>query len=150
MIIIIWTVTKSYRNVIGHIEFQITNTLCCAPIFSCIMTKISTFSIIYAFRDFFNVIFPQVYHAFASWCDFNFFVVNGNIFNLSKSIIFFACSLKDLQNFFMLSLLQYKLCFFSIWSNSQMMTLNICKEYVFLFLLLTIFLDYFYSCLFFN
>ena len=68
----------------------------------------------------------------------------------SKSIIFVACPFKELTNFFTQSYSRYKLCLFSIWSNAPTVGIDIRREYVFLFLLLKTFLDYFYSYLFFK
>ena len=46
--------------------------------------------------------------------------VNRNIFPISKSVVYFSCFLKGLQNFLIQSFLQYKSCLFSLWSNAQL------------------------------
>ena len=49
---------------------------------------------------------------------FNFSFVNNNIFFFKINYIF-KCSLKELQTFFKQYFPQYKVCLFSIWSNTQ-------------------------------
>ena len=64
-----------------------------------------------------KILFPQICHTFESWCVLSFCVLKGNISFFKKSIMFFACSLKEVQNFFIQSFLRYKVCLFSLWSN---------------------------------
>ena len=108
---------KNYRDFIQHI--WTTNTRCWACIFFSIMAMISKFSIIFAFRELFKDVFctNTTYFYILVW--FYSSSVNSNIFVFSKPIIFFACSLKEAQNFFIQSFPRYKVCLFSIWSNLQ-------------------------------
>ena len=46
------------------------------------------------------------------------------IFLFLKLIIFIACSLKDLENFFMQSLPQYTSCFFSMFLNDSIVDIG--------------------------
>ena len=74
---------------------------------------------------------------------------NGNIFLFLESIIFFACSLKEVQNFFIQSFRNKKYACFLYDQIQKLLALNIRKGYAHLFLLLKIFLDYFHINLFF-
>lgn len=54
--------------------------------------------------------FLQIWHDLSSFC------VNASSLSSSKSIISFACSLKDFQDSFIQSFPRYKLCLRSVWS----------------------------------
>ena len=50
---------KNYRDLIRHVKFEITNTRCCASIFTCATTMISDFSIIFILANFFRIFFSK-------------------------------------------------------------------------------------------
>ena len=64
-------------------------------------------------------------------------------FFFSKLITSAACSLKGIQNIFIQSFPQQKLCLFSIISNVHIFYIEYPQKYVHLFLLLKISLDYY-------
>ena len=122
----------------------------CASNFASIMVMISNFSIIFTFCNFF-------YESFSCKCKILFhldvilvlFLLTVT-FYFSKSIIFFACSVKDSQ-IFLYSLphdIKYACLLYD--QMSKLLTLNICKENIVLFLLLKISLDCFHIRLFFK
>ena len=124
MIIIIWNVMKNYRDFIRHIKFLITNIMCFTSMFTCIVAMISTFSVIYALESFFKILFPQIQHTFASWCDFNSSIVNGSKFFFSKPVLLFERCLKDVQNFFIQSFSWSEICLSSMRSNPQIVDIE--------------------------
>ena len=71
------------------------------------------------------------------------FLLMAIFFFFSKLITSAACSLKGIQNFFIQSFPQQKLCLFSIISNVHIFYIEYPQKYVHLFLLLKISLDYY-------
>ena len=111
------------------------------------MAMIFNFLVIFIFckiyYDFFSQFYCILYMILVP------FFVNTNIFSFSKSIINFAFSLKDSQNFFTQFSPRYQLCSFFLFDwTPKLLTLNVHQEYVLLFLLFKIFLENFYSNLF--
>ena len=98
--------------------------MCCTSIFTCKMTLVSNFLIIYTLRELFEDSFSTniTYFCILMWSQFLFVI--GNIFFFLKSIIFFAFSRKDSQYYFMQSFPQYKVCLFSMWSNAQVVDIE--------------------------
>ena len=75
-------------------------------------------------KSFLKILFPQIWYNFASWPDFICSFVSGNIFYFLKSIIFFPCYLREVQNFFIQSFPQYKTCLLCIWSNTKIVDIE--------------------------
>ena len=124
--------------------------MCCTSIFTCIIAMISNFLITFTLDSSFKIHSPQTCHIFAFWCDFSSSFVNGNNFFLSKSIIFYACFLKEVQNIFIKTFPQYKCVCFLCGEMPKLLILNNRKENAPLFLLLKTFLDYLHIRLFFK
>ena len=149
MIIIIWSVMKNYRNLIGHIKFQITCAMCCASVFTGMVAMVSNFMVVFIFSKLF-------YEFFFYRCNILVYFDVILVFFLLTLTNFFQnqlCFLHDLLkihktfscNFFR----DTNYVYFLYDQMPKLLTLNIRKEYIFLFLLLKIFLDYFYSYQFF-
>ena len=130
MINIVWIVMKNYRNFIGHIKFQIANTMCCVSLFTCIIAVMCNFSIIYTFRELFvkgNIFFPfQINYIFLR--------VLLNLHKKFSYIIF--CDIKYV-------------CFLCD-QIPKLLILNNHKECAHLFLLVKNFLNFCISTYFFN
>ena len=139
MIIMFWTAVKNDRTFAGHNKLRATHTMWRTSLFTSKTAMVFDFYVTFILFNF----FLQMIHWVASWYDFNSFSVNGNIFFLSKLITSAACSLKGIQNFFIQSFPQQKLCLFSIISNVHIFYIEYPQKYVHLFLLLKISLDYY-------
>ena len=122
----------------------------CASIFTCVMTMISNFLIVFISKEFFKESFPTNITFFYILCDFNSFLVSDNIFLFSKSVTLFAFSLKDSQNFFIQFFGNIKCVCLPCDQIPKLLTLNTHKEYARLSLLFQMFLDHFHTHLFFN
>ena len=138
MVILIRPPMKNCRDFIRHIKFEITNTVCRTSLFTCVMTMITDFSIIFIFKN----LILQIQHSFTFSCDSNSFLVNGIIFFFSKSIIYWWKSI----NWFLDVLLKFHKTFtYSLFHDikyvfllcdqiPKLLTLNIHNEYGHLFL----------------
>ena len=107
---------KSYRNFLRYTIFWITYVMHSHPIFLCIMTMTTNFTIFFIFHMFiFNFSF-----LYDSCCSF----VNNFSFFFLKLIISIACSVKDSQNFFMESLPLYTSWLFSMLLNDDIVDIQ--------------------------
>ena len=71
----------------------------CTFIFTCIMTMISNFSIIYNSQKFFEESYSTNKHTFVFLCDSISFLRNGNIFFFLNSVYFLRALLKNHRTF---------------------------------------------------
>ena len=76
MKVIVWTVIKNYRGFIGHTKFWISNTMGCASIFTCTITMISNFLIIYNLYTFLRLFI----HKYNILLHLDMILHNGHIF----------------------------------------------------------------------
>ena len=147
MIIIIWTVMKSYKNFSRHFGFKITNTMGCASLFACVMTMMSDFSITYIFSIFFGFLF----HKYSILLNLHVILILFLLtitFSSFQNQWFFTCSFKESQNFFIKSFSRYKVCLFSyMWWYAQIVNIKYPKE---IWSHISVVEDYSHTQLFFN
>ena len=119
--------------------------MCSTSMFTCIMAMVPSFLIffsIFIFKLFFTIITD--FWIFI-WFSCSYLLITS-LFFILKLIIFFACSLKDSQNFFMQFPPLYTSCLFSMSLNDDIQylkNLKNLKECVHLLLLQMTFQDYF-------
>ena len=121
--------------------------MCCASIFISIMKMASRFSIIFIFFKLFYELFSTNMTFFCVLSDFSSFFVNTIIFFHPKSIIFLPVPLKIHKTFSCNFLHHINYAYF-LYNQIRRINDIECPYYFFVFLLLKIFLDYFYSYLF--
>ena len=88
-------------------------------VFSCIMTMISNFMILFIFQIFIFKFFLEISEICAFSYDFCCSFVNNFILFFLKLIILIPCSVKHSQNFFIQSLTVYMSCLFSTLLNED-------------------------------
>ena len=97
--------------------------MCCTSVFTCIMGTVSIFSIIAIILCHFTQTFLWIFfHKCNILLHLDMILVLLLLkitFFLFKINYIFACSLKAVQNFFIQSFPRYKVCLFSMWSNSK-------------------------------
>ena len=114
MIIIIWTRMKNCRNFIGHVKFYI---MCRTSIFTCILTIISNFSIIYIFREIFlRILFCKYFSIL--------FLLTVTFFSFQNQLYFLHVLLKIHRTFSCSLFPRYKVCLSSMWSNPQIVDIE--------------------------
>ena len=114
--------------------------MCCTITSTCKMSMVSNFSVNFLISDLFKNLFPQMFHVSVILALFLSMIT----FFFSKLIIFVACSLKEVQDFFIQSSPQFKVHLFSILPNVHIIDFEYPQEHVHLNLLLKIFLDHFH------
>ena len=72
---------KNCRDFIRHIKFEITNTVCRTSLFTCVMTMITDFSIIFIFKN----LILQIQHSFTFSCDF-LFLLTASFFSFQNQL----------------------------------------------------------------
>ena len=93
--------------------------MCHVSVFTCKMALASNILVFFIFCKLLLIFFLQMGYLIPSWLDFSSVLLTVTFFFCSESMIFFACSVKDLQNLFMQSSLRYKVCSSSIWLNTN-------------------------------
>ena len=117
--------------------------MCCASLFTCIMTINSYFLIIFIFRKRFRFFFCKYNILLHLDMIFVLFLLTAVFFFFSKSVIYLVCFLKKSQNFFINLFHDIKYVCFLYDQIPKLLALNIYKEYAYIFSLLKIFLIYF-------
>ena len=114
MLIIIWSIRKTTGVLFRHFICEIKYATFDTSVFTNIKTMV------------FNVMIIFIISVFM----FEFFLANAAFFGKSSlcSIIFIACSLKGLQNFWIESSASYTLCLFSIPSNLHIVDIEYLQE----------------------
>ena len=136
---------KNYRNLIRHVKFQITNTMHCTSIYTCIMTIISNFWITFIFLANFSRIFLLRIDMILI-----LLLLTITCFSFQNQLyIVLRVLLKNHKTFSYSLFHDIKYACFLYDKIAKFLTLNIHKEYSHLFWLLKIFLDYLHIHLFF-
>ena len=119
MVIIVLTVIKNYKDFIGHIKFQIADTLCCVFRFTCIMAIICNFPSFLFYWPFGRFFFRKCNNFLHLGVVLTLLLLTVAYFSFQSQLKIFVCPLKDLQTFFIICCTQYKLSFFPMWSNPK-------------------------------
>ena len=119
MIIIVKSIMKNYINLFRSIKFKIKYAMQSTPIFPCIMTVISKFTLYFDLSNIYFQFFIQKHNKFLRFGMIHAALLLITSFFYSKLIYFIACSLKDSQNIFMQSLPLYTPCLFSMLLNED-------------------------------
>ena len=121
--------------------------MCCASIFTCVMAMSSNFPVIYTFRELLPHKYKILLHLDVILV---LLLLTVTFFSFQNQLyFFFACSLKELQNFSCNIFHGIKYVCFLRDQMPKLLTLNIHKEYAHLSLLLKNFLDCLHILLFF-
>ena len=150
MIMIIWTIMKNCRNFIRHFKFQIKNIMHCASAFPCNNDNDHRHFDNFYLQNFSEFLFHKYNIILHLRVILILFLLTVTFF-LFKINYIFSYSFKESQNLFIQYVFSYGIKYVYLLYDQipKLLTLNICKEYVHLFLLLKNFLDYFLIYLFF-
>ena len=99
-------------------------------LFTCKIAMVSNFLVIFIFSKPLWESFSVDVTCTHILCYCSFFSVNGNILLFSKLITFVACSLKEVQNFFIQSWPKYIVTLFSILSKPQIIDIEYVHEII--------------------
>ena len=95
MVIIVRAIMENCRYFVGHITFEIANTMCHSSIFSCVVSMISNFSIIYIFKELFDEIFSaNIFCIFMWFYLFIYFLLTVTFFPFQNQLYFLRALLK--------------------------------------------------------
>ena len=124
--------------------------MCCDSIFTCIMTMIFDFSIVFIFTKLFlGFVFLKYTILLRFDLDLILLLLTVTFFSFQNHLYFLRVALKKYKTFSYNLFNNIKHDCFLYDQITKLLTLNICKEYAHLFLLLKNFLDYLCIHLFF-